>query len=69
MAIYTKIHMMPEGNRVYEVQGPLFSDSAAGFIEQSAPKSDPVPVFVDSENSCVADKFALQAIEAVTTKY
>ncbi|MGB3408474.1 MAG: SulP family inorganic anion transporter [Jannaschia sp.] len=59
----------PEGARVYQIKGPLFFGSAAGFIEMFDPKADPSIVIVDFAESRVADQSALQAIESVATKY
>ena len=59
----------PEGARVYQVKGPLFFGSAAGFSEMFDPKADPSKVIIDFAESRVADQSALQAIEAVAAKY
>ncbi|MGH1419100.1 MAG: SulP family inorganic anion transporter [Hyphomicrobiaceae bacterium] len=59
----------PEGAKVYEVEGPLFFGSADGFSEIFTPGQDPDLVIVDFLNSRVADQSALQAIEALASKY
>ena len=59
----------PEGAKVYQVKGPLFFGSAAGFTELFDPASDPARVVVDFAESRVADQSALQAIEAVAARY
>jgi SulP family sulfate permease len=59
----------PEGARVYQVKGPLFFGSAAGFTELFDPEGDPGRVIVDFAESRVADQSALQAIEAVAGRY
>ena len=64
-----KRHETPEGAKVYQVQGPLFFGSAAGFSELFDPKNDPSLVIVDFAESRVADQSALTAIEAVAAKY
>lgn len=71
----TRIHAITresrteEGAKVYEIQGPLFFGSADGFAEIFEVESDPDAVIVDFAGSRVADQSALQAIEAIATKY
>lgn len=67
--IHAKSYETPEGARVYQVQGPLFFGSASGFVELFDVEGDPSEVIVDFVDSRVADQSALQAIEAVATKY
>ena len=58
-----------EGARVYEIEGPLFFGSTDGFAELFAPEEDPEVVIVDFMNSRVVDQSALQAIEALASRY
>ena len=67
--IHAKRHDTPEGARVYQIQGPLFFGSAAGFAELFAPETDPAVVVVDFADSRVVDQSALTAIEALAEKY
>ena len=67
--IHAKVHTTPEGAKVYQVQGPLFFGSAAGFAELFTPATDPAVVIVDFADSRVVDQSALQAIEALAAKY
>lgn len=67
--IHAKTHETPEGAKVYQIQGPLFFGSAEGFTELFRPSDDPQTVIVDFADSRVADQSALQAIEAIATKY
>ena len=67
--IYATSRVTPEGARVYQVHGPLFFGSAAGFSELFKVGEDPSLVIVDFENSRVADQSALNAIEALAAKY
>ncbi len=55
--------------KIYKIEGPLFFGSAEGFAELFTPETDPDNVVVDFMNSRVADQSALQAIEALATKY
>ena len=57
------------GAKVYEIQGPLFFGSAAGFDEIFDVEGDPDTVIVDFADSRVVDQSALQAIESMATKY
>ena len=67
--ISAKTSTNAEGAKVYEIDGPLFFGSAAGFDEMFDPKNDPDLVVVDFANSRVADQSALNAIEELVTKY
>lgn len=71
----TRIHAIERpshteaGAKVYEIQGPLFFGSAGGFAELFDIDSDPGTVIVDFAESRVVDQSALQAIEAIATRY
>ncbi|MGI9353557.1 MAG: SulP family inorganic anion transporter [Rhizobiaceae bacterium] len=69
----TRIHgttkSAENGNRVYQIEGPLFFGSADGFAELFDTEGDPKLVVVDFANSRVVDQSALQAIEALALKY
>ena len=67
--IRASTYVTPEGAKVYQVKGPLFFGSAAGFGEMFDPAADPGVVIVDFADSRVADQSALQAIEAVAARY
>jgi SulP family sulfate permease len=57
------------GEKIYQVQGPLFFGSSEGFVELFDPEEDPDCVIVDFAASRVVDQSALQAIESVALKY
>jgi SulP family sulfate permease len=57
------------GAIVYEIEGPLFFGSTAGFAELFRPEDDPDIVIVDFMRSRVVDQSALQAIEDLAAKY
>jgi SulP family sulfate permease len=67
--IRAKTYTTPEGARVYQVNGPLFFGSAAGFSELFDVEGDPRMVIIDFADSRVADQSALTAIEAIAAKY
>lgn len=67
--IHAKTYETPEGAKVYQVQGPLFFGSTAGFMEIFTPDEDPSLVVIDFAESRVADQSALQAIEDIAAKY
>ena len=58
----------PEGAKVYQINGPLFFGSSAGFAELFDPEGDPSLVIVDFAESRVVDQSALTAIEALAGK-
>src|SRR5210317_2124633 len=67
--IHAKIEFGDAGDKIYRIQGPLFFGSTDGFIELFDIANDPNTVIVDFDDSRVVDQSALQAIEAVATKY
>ncbi|MBO6520140.1 MAG: SulP family inorganic anion transporter [Rhodospirillales bacterium] len=67
--IHARTHRTPEGAKVYGIEGPLFFGSVDGFAEIFDPAEDPALVIVDFMNSRVVDQSALQAIEALASKY
>lgn len=67
--IHAKVYETPEGAKVYQVQGPLFFGSTAGFVEMFDVSNDPAAVIVDFADSRVVDQSALTAIEAIAAKY
>ncbi len=58
-----------EGQKIYKLEGPLFFGSASGFQEIFDPLGDPNDVIVDFINSRVVDHSALEAIDALATRY
>jgi SulP family sulfate permease len=67
--IHAHTAVLPDGAKVYQVQGPLFFGSTDGFAELFTPEDDPDQVIVDFAGSRVADQSALQAIEALAARY
>ncbi len=67
--IRATIHETPEKEKLYQIEGPLFFGSVAGFDELFDPRNDPDHVIVDFLNSRVVDQSALQAIETLAAKY
>ena len=67
--IHAKTFTDEDGNKVYQIQGPLFFGSSDGYAELFDPANDPNVVIVDFADSRVVDQSALQAIEAVAAKY
>ena len=57
------------GAIVYEIEGPLFFGSTAGFGELFSIENDPDIVIIDFMRSRVVDQSALQAIEDLAAKY
>ncbi|WP_412174888.1 SulP family inorganic anion transporter [Actibacterium sp. XHP0104] len=67
--IHARTSETPDGAKVYQIQGPLFFGSAAGFSEIFDIAADPEQVIIDFADSRVADQSALTAIEAIAAKY
>ena len=67
--IHATTHLTPEGTKVYQIEGPLFFGSTEGFSEIFDPEKDPGHVIIDFANSRIVDQSALQAIEALASKY
>ena len=61
--------MREAGALVYEIKGPLFFGSTAGFRELFQIKEDPDLIVIDFTESRVVDQSALQAIEDIAQKY
>jgi SulP family sulfate permease len=59
----------PEGEKIYEVEGPLFFGSVTKFEEIFDPKNDPDTVIVDFAKSRVTDQSALSAVEGLAAAY
>lgn len=57
------------GQKIYNIRGPLFFGSTANFQDMFSPKDDPDNVVVDFMKSRVWDHSGLQAIEALTERY
>jgi len=67
--IYADIHHDKLGNKVYELNGPLFFASTHHFQEIFDIKNDTDDVTVDFRNSRVADHSALEAIDTLAVRY
>ena len=65
----TRPSVRESGALVYEIRGPLFFGSTAGFRELFRVKDDPDVVVIDFAASKVVDQSALQAIEDIAQKY
>ncbi len=57
------------GERIYEIHGPLFFASVHRFSELFNPESDPDEVIIDFAFSRVADHSAIEAIDCLAEKY
>ena len=65
----TRLSRTEAGAKVYEIEGPLFFGSTAGFQELFMISSDPNIVIIDFSKSRVVDQSALQAVEDIAEKY
>ncbi len=67
--IQAHIETNEDGDKVYQIEGPLFFGSASTFVELFDPENDPDLVIIDFADSRVADQSALSSIEAVSAAY
>ena len=67
--IHAATNISDAGSKIYQIEGPLFFGSIQGFANLFDPEKDPDTVIVDFMNSRVVDQSALQAIEALASKY
>jgi SulP family sulfate permease len=68
--IWTTEGQTEEGHKTYLLHGPLFFGSISGFKDLFDPKNDVEDdVVIDFRNARVWDHSALQAIDALATKY
>jgi len=58
-----------EGNKVYEIYGPLFFGSTTAFLEKFEITQDPVRIIIDFKESRVADMSAIDALKNIIEKY
>ncbi|MBI9068959.1 MAG: SulP family inorganic anion transporter [Salinivirgaceae bacterium] len=69
----TNIHARPRineaGNKVYDVDGPLFFGSTTQFLERFDVANDPVTVIIDFKKSKVVDHSAIEALNKITERY
>lgn len=67
--IRARKHVDENGVKHYEIYGPLFFGSVAGFSEKFDPKNDPQEVIIDFAESRVVDMSAIEALNALTNRY
>lgn len=57
------------GIKHYEIYGPLFFGSTTAFAEKFDIKNDPNEIIIDFAESRITDMSAIEAVNAVTSKY
>lgn len=57
------------GVKHYEIYGPLFFGSVAGFAEKFDVLNDPQEIVIDFKDSRVADHSAIEALHKITERY
>ena len=67
--IHGHTEISDKGAKIYRIQGPLFFGSSDGFLELFDVENDPNEVIIEFSDSRVVDQSALQAIEAIASKY
>jgi sulfate permease, SulP family len=67
--IRARKHVDEKGTKHYEIYGPLFFGSVAGFAEKFDVINDPNEVIIDFAESRVVDMSAIEALNALTHRY
>ncbi len=67
--IRARKHIDENGVKHYEIYGPLFFGSVAGFGEKFDIANDPPEVVIDFAESRVADHSAIEALHKITERY
>ncbi|SMD18752.1 SulP family inorganic anion transporter [Pedobacter nyackensis] len=67
--IRARKHVDENGVKHYEIFGPLFFGSVAGFAEKFDVANDPEEVVIDFKESRVVDMSAIEALNAITGRY
>ncbi|UIR57717.1 SulP family inorganic anion transporter [Sphingobacterium sp. SRCM116780] len=58
-----------QGNKVYEIYGPLFFGSVTGFLEKFDIDDDPEKVIIDFKESKITDMSAIDAVNKLASRY
>jgi len=67
--IRARKHIDENGAKHYEIFGPLFFGSVTGFAEKFDVQDDPQTIIIDFAESRVVDMSAIEALNAVTSRY
>lgn len=62
-------HDLPNGTRIYNLQGVLYFGSVREFAERMSPATDPDEVIIDFKEARVADYSSMEALNALTERY
>lgn len=67
--IRARKHIDENGVKHYEIYGPLFFGSTAGFAEKFDVLDDPEEIIIDFKESRIADMSAIEALNVLTHRY
>lgn len=67
--IRARKHTDENGVKHYEIYGPLFFGSVTGFAEKFEVANDPPEIIIDFAESRVVDMSAIEALNAITSRY
>ncbi|MDF0720770.1 SulP family inorganic anion transporter [Kaistella sp. PBT33-4] len=67
--IRARKHVDDDGVKHYDIYGPLFFGSVAGFAEKFDPQNDPQQVIIDFAESRVVDMSAIEVLSSLTKRY
>lgn len=57
------------GQKVYEIYGPLFFGSTTAFNDKFDPKDDPIEILIDFKESRIVDMSAIDILQKLTKRY
>ncbi|MBL4827817.1 MAG: SulP family inorganic anion transporter [Spongiibacteraceae bacterium] len=67
--ISVETYVDANGDKVYELRGPIFFGSVANFKELFDPKNDPQEVVIEFQRSRVSDHSGIEALDALAERY
>ena len=67
--IFAKITNDKDGNKIYELDGPLFFGSATTFSDIFDFENDPKKVIIDFKDARIMDGSGVEAVDKITKKY
>ncbi len=67
--VFARSYIDKDGQKIYELNGPLFFGSTTSFYEQFDVANDPKSVILDFKESRVMDISGVEAVDNLTKKY
>ncbi len=67
--IHANVSIDDKGQKIYELQGPLFFGSISNFKEIFDPENDPEHVVIEFQRSRISDHSGIEALDSLAEKY